>query len=63
MEALKIYPQTMDEHSFTALIISGHRITIREDVFEDLELRKGDRVRITVRKVQKRMREHAIVTE
>lgn len=63
MEAIKVYPQTMDEHVFTALIISGHRITIREDIFEDLDLRKGDKVRITVKKVQKHMREHAVITE
>ena len=53
----------MNEHTFSTKIISGHRITIRDDVFEDLELKEGDRVRITVDVIKKHMSEHAVVTD
>lgn len=53
----------MNEHTFNTKIISGHRITIRDDVFEDLELKEGDKVRITVNVIKKQMSEHAVVTD
>jgi len=53
----------MEEHTFNTKIISGHRITIREDIFEDLGLSEGEKVQITVRNPRKRMHEHSVVTE
>lgn len=53
----------MDEHTFNTKIISGHRVTIREDIFDDLGLCEGEKVQVTVRNVKKRMLERAVVTE
>ena len=53
----------MDKNTFGAKIISGHRVTIREDIFEDLELEEGDRVRITIDPIKKLMSEHTVVTD
>ena len=53
----------MDEHTFNTKIISGHRITIREDIFDDLGLEEGGKVQVTVRNVKKRMLERTVVTE
>lgn len=52
----------MEKDTFGAKIISGHRITIREDIFEDLDLNEGDKVLITVRKIKGHMQTHAVVT-
>lgn len=53
----------MNQHTFSTKIISGHRVTIREDVFEDLELKEGDKVRITIDSIKKPMSEHTVVTD
>lgn len=53
----------MNQHTFSTKIISGHRITIREDVFEDLELKEGDKVRIIIDSIKKPMSEHTVVTD
>jgi uncharacterized protein Veg len=53
----------MDEHTFNTKIISGHRITIREDIFEDLGLKEGEKIQVTVRNIRKRMLERSVVTE
>ena len=53
----------MDEHTFRTKVISGHRITIREDIFEDLGLKEGEKVEITVSSAKKRMPERSVVTE
>jgi len=53
----------MEEHTFNTKIIPGHRITIREDIFEDLGLVEGEKVQVTVRNVRKRMLERSVVTE
>jgi len=53
----------MDEHTFNTKIISGHRVTIREDIFDDLGLKEGEKVQVTVRNVKKRMLERSVVTE
>ena len=44
----------MNEHTFNTKIISGHRVTIREDIYEDLGLKEGEKVQVTVRNVNKR---------
>lgn len=43
----------MKEHTFIAKIISGHRLTVRGDAFDDLELIKGDKVKVVLSKVEK----------
>ena len=53
----------MDEHTFNTKIISGHRVTIREDIFDDLGLKEGEKVQVTVRNVKRHMLERAVVTE
>lgn len=53
----------MNQYTFSTKIISGHRITIREDIFKDLELEEGDRVRITIDPIKKPMSEHTVVTD
>lgn len=53
----------MTEYAFTAQIISGHRITIRNDIVDDLNLKDGDKLRVTVRRMKERMPEHAVVTQ
>lgn len=53
----------MEAHTFNAKIISGHRITIRNDIVEELSLVNGDKVRVTIQKASKVMRENIVVRE
>lgn len=45
----------MEELSFKTKVISGHRITIRGDVYEELHLKKGDKVNIVISAVKKQL--------
>ena len=53
----------MEAHTFNAKIISGHRVTIRNDIVDELSLVKGDKVRVTIQKASKVMSENAVVRE
>lgn len=53
----------MDEHTFNTKVISGHRITIREDIFDDLGLEEGEKVQVTIRNIKNRMHERLVVTD
>lgn len=39
----------MESHTFVSKIISGHRVTIRKDIYEDLKLEEGQKVEITLK--------------
>jgi len=41
------------ENSFRAIIIEGNRITIKKDVMQDLNLKLGERIKVTVEKIHK----------
>jgi len=43
----------MREHTFIAKIISGHRLTVRGDVVDDLNLIEGDKVKIVLSRARK----------
>lgn len=53
----------MVEYQFTAKIISGHRLTVRNDIVDELGLVEGDKVRVTIQRASKVMRENTVVTE
>ena len=53
----------MEPLTFNAKVISGHRLTIRNDIVEELGIVEGDKVRVTVQRTSKIMRENSVVTE
>ena len=53
----------MEPHIFYARIISGNRVTIRNDIVEEFGLVEGDKVRVTIQRAKSLMRENAVVAE
>lgn len=39
----------MDEHKFYAKVISGHRITIRSDIYDNLRLKEGMNIQVVIK--------------
>lgn len=53
----------MEPHTFYANIISGNRVTIRKDLVEEFGLVDGDKLKVTIQRAKRMMKENAVVTE
>ncbi len=42
-----------NENSFKATIIGGNRITIRKEAMDELNLKLGERIKVTIEKTHK----------